>query len=76
METGTIVRIDDKVTKLEGEVSELKTRVAIAENNIKDIKEDIGTIKDDTRWTRRTITGGIITVVIGVIIAAIKLGIV
>lgn len=73
---GTFVRIDDRVTKIEGEVSDMKTRLAIAENNIKDIKEDISTIKDDTRWTRRTITGSLISVVITVIISAFKMGLI
>lgn len=48
----------------------------LAESNIKDIKEDISTIKDDTRWLRRTITGSIIGIVIAAIIAVIKMGVI
>jgi len=68
--------MDNRVIKLESDMTDVKTRLAVAESNIKDVKDDINSIKDDTRWLRRTITGGIITVVIAVIIAVLKMGIV
>lgn len=63
--------MEDRVSKLEGDVSDLKTRMAVAEASLKDVKEDIKSIKDDTKWLRRTITGAIITAVIGGLIGLI-----
>ncbi len=60
--------MEERVTKIEGDVSDLKTRMAVAEAGLKDVKEDISSIKDDTKWLRRTITGAIITTIIGAIL--------
>ncbi len=57
--------MEKRVEKLESEMDDVKVRLAVAESNIKQIRDDIGTIKDDTRWLRRTITGVIITSIIG-----------
>jgi Haemolysin XhlA len=59
----------------EGRVTSLEIKVAVMESDIKNVKEDIGSIKDDTKWLRRAITnalivggitliGGVITTVI------------
>lgn len=66
--------MENRVYKLENDVDDLKVRLAVAESNIKKVEQDISSIKDDTRWLRRTITGSIITVVIGCIIYLIKQG--
>lgn len=67
-----------KVHPLEGRVSSLEIRMAVAESDIKNTREDIATIKDDTRWLRRAFTGAIITAGVGGIcalfFALIKLG--
>lgn len=68
--------MENRVNNLEKDMTDVKTRLAVAENNIKDIKEDISTIKDDTRWTRRTITGSIIGVAIAALVAVIKMGVI
>lgn len=68
--------MENRVEKLETDMVDVKTRLAVAESNIKDVKEDIGTIKDDTRWLRRTVTTSIIGIVIAAVIAVIKLGII
>lgn len=62
--------MEDKEWKVRTDldISDLKTRVAVAEASLKDVKEDIRSIKDDTKWLRRTITGAIITAVIGGVI--------
>jgi predicted nucleic acid-binding Zn-ribbon protein len=57
------VAVENKINKLEDDVQDLKIRMTVAENNIKDVKEDIRSIKDDIRWLRRTISGAIITAV-------------
>lgn len=61
--------------RMEGDVSDLKVRMSVAENNIDDMKEDIRSIKDDTKWLRRTITGTIITAIGGGVIGLAFLGI-
>ncbi|MFJ8063295.1 hemolysin XhlA family protein [Psychrobacillus sp. NPDC096426] len=66
--------MEHRVVKLETDMVDVKTRLAVAESNIKDVKEDISSIKDDTRWLRRTVTSVIIGIVIAAIIAVIKLG--
>jgi len=66
--------MEHRVSKLEQDMTEIKTRMAVAEAGLKDVKDDISTIKDDTRWIRRTVTTSIIGVVIAAIIAVIKMG--
>jgi predicted nucleic acid-binding Zn-ribbon protein len=61
--------MEQRVIKLENDMADVKTRLAVAESNIKDIKEDISSIKDDTKWLRRTITNAIVVGVIGGVIA-------
>lgn len=68
--------MDNRLTKLESDMTDVKTRLAVAESNIKDVKDDINSIKDDTRWLRRTITTAIIGLVIAAIVAVIKMGVI
>lgn len=71
--------MEQRVTKLEEDMSSVKIRLAVAEASIKDIREDIHTIKDDTKWLRRAITNAIIVVAISgvgaILFAAFKGGI-
>lgn len=60
--------MEKRVDKLENEMDDVKVRLAVAESNIDRVEKNIMEIKDDTRWLRRTITGAIITGVIGGII--------
>jgi len=68
--------VENRVEKLENEVSDLKTRMAVAENNIKDIRDDIKSIMGDTKWLRRAITNALIVATIsgaiGIFFALIK----
>lgn len=57
-------------------MTDVKTRLAVAESNIKDVKEDIGSIKEDTRWLRRTVTASLIGLAIAVFVAVIKMGVI
>lgn len=61
--------MENRVSKLEVDVNDMKTRLAVAESNIKGIQEDITSIKDDTKWLRRTITNAIIVSFIGGLVA-------
>lgn len=44
---------------------ELKDKVKDNTNDINFIKQSLKEINDDTKWLRRTITGGLITLAIG-----------
>lgn len=55
---------DRRLNKLENEMTDVKTRIAVAESNIKEIREDISGIKDNTTWILRLIIGGIIGAII------------
>jgi predicted nucleic acid-binding Zn-ribbon protein len=63
--------LEHKIEKLETDMIDVKTRLAVAESNIKDIKEDIRSIKDDTKWLRRAITNAIIVGSISGVIAIV-----
>lgn len=60
--------LENRVSKLEVDMSDVKTRLAVAEAGLRDVKEDISSIKDDTKWLRRTITNAFITAIIGGVI--------
>ena len=47
---------------------DVKTRLAVAESNIKDMREDISAIKSNTTWILRLIIGGIVGAVLSFII--------
>lgn len=47
---------------------DVKTRLAVAESNIKDMREDIHTIKGNTTWILRIIVGAIVAALLGLII--------
>lgn len=57
---------------VEGRVTSLEVRMAVAESDIKNVREDIATIKDDTRWIRRTVTGALIVGAVGIVFGFIK----
>ncbi|MDR9793620.1 hemolysin XhlA family protein [Aeribacillus pallidus] len=63
--------MEHRITKLEADMADVKTRLAVAEANIKDMRDDIRAIKDDTKWLRRTITNAIVVSVIGGIVAIV-----
>lgn len=60
--------MDNRIGKLEVDMVDVKTRLAVAESNIRDIKDDIRSIKDDTKWLRQTITYSIIVAFISGIV--------
>ncbi len=63
--------MEHRIERLEADMADVKTRLAVAEANIKDMRDDIRAIKDDTKWLRRTITNAIIVSVVGGIVAII-----
>lgn len=62
------MEVDKRVVKLESDVSDLKTRMAVAEAGIKDVKEDLSSIKNNTNWILRLIVGAIISALLGLIV--------
>ncbi|UYZ01179.1 hemolysin XhlA family protein [Peribacillus frigoritolerans] len=59
--------MENRVKSLEVDMTEVKTRLAVAESNIKDVKEDISSIKSNTTWILRIIVGAIILALLGLI---------
>ncbi|MDZ7370210.1 MAG: hemolysin XhlA family protein [candidate division KSB1 bacterium] len=63
-----ITKLETDVDMLRSDMVDVKTRLAVAESNIKDMREDIGTIKNNTTWILRLIIGGIVGAVLSFII--------
>lgn len=63
--------MDDRqrLIHLEEKVTSVEIRLAVAESNIKEIKEDIDSIKDNTTWILRLVVGGLIGGVVSFIIS-------
>lgn len=59
--------MEKRVSKLEDDVVDIKTRLAVAESSIKDIKEDLSSIKSNTTWIIRLIIGAIVLAILGYI---------
>ncbi|MBM7717227.1 hypothetical protein JOC94_004252 [Bacillus thermophilus] len=59
--------MDTRIDRLEERMTNVETRLAVAESNIKDIKEDISSIKSNTTWILRLIIGVIIMALLGLI---------
>ena len=60
--------MEQRIAKLEADMVDVKTRLAVAESNIRDMKEDISTIKSNTTWILRLIIGGIVGAVLSFIL--------
>ncbi|MDQ0860938.1 hemolysin XhlA family protein [Bacillus sp. V2I10] len=57
--------------KSKEEIEKLKQVTAFHERDIKDIKDTLRDIKEDTKWLRRSITNAIIVAAIGGVIAIV-----
>jgi Haemolysin XhlA len=60
--------MEQRIEKLEADMVDIKTRLAVAESNIKDMREDIAAIKNNTTWILRIILGAIITGLLGLLV--------
>ena len=60
--------MEQRIQKLEADMVDVETRLAVAESNIKDMREDISAIKSNTTWILRLIIGGIVGAVLSFII--------
>lgn len=54
-------KLENEISNINGDIVDIKSRLAVAESNIKDIKEDLSSIKNNTAWILRLILGAIIT---------------
>lgn len=61
--------MEQRVNKLESDMVDVKTRLAVAESNIKDVKDDLHDIKSNTTWILRLVIGALITAVMGILLA-------
>lgn len=52
--------MEERVTKLEYDMTDVKTRLAVAEAGLKDMKEDMQSIKNNTTWLLQLVIGAII----------------
>lgn len=59
--------MEPRVSKLEADMSDVKTRLAVAESNIKDVREDLSSVKNNTTWILRLIIGAVIMAVLALI---------
>lgn len=62
-----IAKLETDVDMLRDDMVDVKTRLAVAESNIKDMREDISAIKSNTTWILRLIIGGIVGAVLSFI---------
>jgi hypothetical protein len=60
--------MDERVTKLEYDMTDVKTRLAVAEAGLKDMKEDMQSIKNNTTWLLRLVIGAIIGAVLALVL--------
>lgn len=71
-------RLKEVQDKDHDRIDKLERKTDIHEHDIKDIKETLRDIKDDTKWLRRSITNALIVALIGgavaIFYAAIKIG--
>jgi phage shock protein A len=68
MEVYMMDALYSRVEKIEDRQLSIETRLAVAESNIKDVKEDLAQIKSNTTWLLRIIIGTIILSILGLII--------
>lgn len=60
--------MEQRMERLETDMTDVKTRLTVAEPNIKEIREDLGWIKDNTTWILRLLIGGLASAVLAFII--------
>lgn len=60
--------MEQRVSALEDKVGKLETRMAVAEAGLKDMKEDMQSIKNNTTWILRLIIGAIVMALLGLVI--------
>ena len=58
---------EKRIIRVENDITDLKTRLAVAEAHIREIKDDIDGIKDNTTWILRLVIGGIVGAILAFI---------
>lgn len=72
-QTEVLERLVKIETKLDG-YAEFKKIVYEADNRSKENQKDIEEVKEKLKWLSRTITGAIITGIIGIVFIFVKIG--
>jgi hypothetical protein len=60
--------MEQRVSNLEKDMTDVKTRLAVAEAGLKDMKEDMQSIKNNTTWLLRLVIGAIIGAVLALVL--------
>lgn len=60
--------METRVKKLESDMVDVKTRLAVVEAGLKDVKEDLRSIKNNTTWLLRIVIGAITMALLGLIL--------
>jgi Haemolysin XhlA len=55
-----VAKLEADMTMLRDDMVDVKTRLAVAESNIKDMREDISAIKSNTTWILRIVIAAIV----------------
>jgi Haemolysin XhlA len=63
-----VEKLEERMVKIEERQANIETRVALAESHIKDIKGDLGAIKDDTKWIIKLIIGSVLLAILGTVL--------
>lgn len=60
--------METRVKNLESDMVDVKTRLAVVEAGLKDVKEDLRSIKNNTTWLLRIVIGAITMALLGLIL--------
>lgn len=60
--------METRVKNLESDMVDVKTRLAVAEAGLKDVKEDLRSIKNNTTWLLRIVISAITMALLGLIL--------
>ncbi|WP_338009851.1 hemolysin XhlA family protein [Lysinibacillus boronitolerans] len=66
-----VVHMEQQMGRLENDMADVKIRLAVTESNIKEIRKDIGGIKDNTTWKLRLLIDGLVSARLALIIKGV-----
>jgi hypothetical protein len=61
-------KLEERMVKIEERQANIETRVALTESSVKVLTENVGDIKDDTRWIIRLIIGSVVLAILGTVL--------
>lgn len=66
-----VEKLEQEIVVIRNDLSDTRARLLVAENNIKDIKDDITSIKSDTSWLRKAFVNAALTLTVGLTVSII-----